>query len=83
MKNVWNFQVLRYETTAEGGVYSIKSDFPTKYEPLLLSLAPVLKSCYFRSILLRDEEDKMEIFIARNKKFNLVPFFIKLRKLEG
>lgn len=82
MKNVWNFQVLRYETNAEGGVYSIKTDFPEKYEPLLMTLAPVLKSCYFRSILLRDEADKMEIFIGRNKSYKTVPFFIKLRKLD-
>lgn len=82
MKNVWNFQVLRYETNAAGGVYSIKPDFPEKYEPLLLSLAHVLKSCYFRSLLLIDEADKTEIFIGKNPKHKLVPYYIKLRQLD-
>lgn len=83
MKNIWNFQVFGNRTAGEPQVYCMKSGLPVKYEPLIISLEPVLKSCYFKSILLIDKEDKMEIFIAKNKKYVGVPFFIKLRNLDN
>lgn len=82
MKNVWNFQVFGSQSAGEPLVVCKKSGLPVKYEPLIISLAPVLKSCYFKSILLIDKEDKMEIFIAKNKKYVGVPFFIKLRQID-
>lgn len=81
MKNVWNFQVFEYNCTNVGGVYSLKADFPEKYIPLIHSLAPVLRSCYFRSLLMIDADEKTELFIGRNRGYKCVPYFLKVRKL--
>lgn len=83
MNNVWNFQVFGNNSAGGPQVRCLKGGLPVKYEPLLITLEPVLKSCYFKSILLIDKEDKTEIFIAKNNKYYNVPFFITLRKLDS